>query len=92
MTSHVETAGPDGRPMPLAVQGLFARCTALLTNKDVGALILVAQTDELLDTGLPVDRFDLAERVAGELVATSRGVAAARERTDRLAALLGCAT
>jgi cyanophycin synthetase len=78
--------------MPLAVRGLFARCMALLMDKDVGALILVAQTDELLDTGLPIDRFDLAERIAGELVAIGGGGATARERTDRLAGLLGCAT
>lgn len=92
MTSHVETLGPGGAPMPLAIQGLFARCMALLMDKDVGALILVAQTDELLETGLPVDRFDLAEQIEGELVAVGRGGATARERTDRLAGLLGCAT
>ncbi|MBV6305376.1 hypothetical protein KVP10_10800 [Candidimonas humi] len=89
VTSHMETVGPDGGLVPLAAQGLFARCMALLMNKDVGALVLVAQTDELLDTGVPVDRLDLAERVAGECVAIGQGGATASERTDRLAALLG---
>ncbi|MCI2811108.1 hypothetical protein [Eoetvoesiella caeni] len=90
VTSHQETVEPGGGIMPLAAQGLFARSMALLMNKDVGALILVAHTDELLDTGLPVDRFDLAERVAGELVAIGAGGGTASERTDKLASLLGC--
>ncbi|OWT58226.1 hypothetical protein [Candidimonas nitroreducens] len=90
VTSHAETLGPGGVPMPLAIQGLYARCIALLADKAVGALILVAQTDELLGTGLPVDRFNLAERVVGELVATSHGGATPRDSTDRLAGLLGC--
>lgn len=87
VTTHAETLGPDGRVMPMAVRGLFARTMALLMNKEVGALILVAQTDELLETGLPVDRFDFAERVEGECVAVGAGSgeAAAQERTDRLA-------
>lgn len=90
VSSHEETVAPDGSMMPLAARGLFARSMALLMNKDVGALILVAHTDELLDTGLPVDRFDLAERVAGEFVATGRSGETARERTEKLASLLGC--
>lgn len=90
LTSHEVTVGPCGSVMPLAVRGLFARSMALLMNKEVGALILVAHTDELLDTGLPVDRFDLAERVAGEFVAIGQGGETAGERTDQLASLLGC--
>jgi len=90
VSSHEETVAPNGSIMPLAVRGLFARSMALLMNKDVGALILVAHTDELLDTGLPVDRFDLAERVAGEFVAIGRNGETARERTEKLASLLGC--
>ncbi|HWK54514.1 MAG TPA: hypothetical protein VNR18_09095 [Hyphomicrobiales bacterium] len=64
LTSGAETVGPDGCLMPLAVQGLFERSLALLMNKRVGALILVAQPDELRHTGLPVDRFDFIEQVA----------------------------
>jgi cyanophycin synthetase len=90
VTSHEETVAPSGSLMPIAVRGLFARSMALLMNKDVGALILVAHTDELLYTGLPVDRFDLAEWVADELVAVVQSGETARERTQQLARLLGC--
>lgn len=64
ITSHAETVGPDGRLMPLAVQGLFARSLALLMNKRVGALILTAHADELRQRGLPVERFDFVEQIA----------------------------
>ena len=37
-------------------KGLFDRVFALLMNRDVEFLIMVVQTDELLHSGLPVDR------------------------------------
>ncbi|WP_341304873.1 hypothetical protein [Pseudomonas sp. TMP25] len=55
LTSHNLTLGPAGAPIPMAQEGLFARCLALLGDKTVEALVLVIQTDELLQTGLPVD-------------------------------------
>jgi len=36
-------------------QSLYKRYKALLLNKQVGAIILVVQTDELLYSGLPVN-------------------------------------
>lgn len=85
VTNHETTLEPDGRIMPLAVRGLFARCMALLMNKNVGALILVAQTDELLELGFPVDRFDLVERTDDELVIVSGAGESVKEQTEELA-------
>jgi len=85
VTSHAATEDAGGNPMPLAVSGLFARCMALLMNRHVEALILLVQTDELLETGLPVDRLDRVERIPDEPVSLrSTHPLAAREATDRL--------
>lgn len=73
VTSHSLTQDPCGKAIPMAAQGLFARCTALLMNKNVGAIVMAVQTDEFLETGLPVDRLDRVERAAGELIAWKAG-------------------
>ncbi|WP_188628543.1 hypothetical protein [Oceanisphaera marina] len=59
VTSHNVTLDASGAVMAMAQEGLFARCTALLGNRAVAALVLVVQTDELLDIGLPIDAVDL---------------------------------
>ncbi|MEW6319438.1 MAG: carboxylate--amine ligase, partial [Pseudomonadota bacterium] len=56
LTSHAQTLNGRQKPMPLPQLGLFQRALALLMNRDVEALILVIQSDELRYTGLPVDR------------------------------------
>lgn len=61
LTSHERTHTVNGDLWPMAARGIYARCTALLMNRRVGALILVVQNDELLHTGLPVDRADRVE-------------------------------
>nr|VFK25063.1 MAG: hypothetical protein BECKMB1821G_GA0114241_101120 [Candidatus Kentron sp. MB]VFK29808.1 MAG: hypothetical protein BECKMB1821I_GA0114274_101210 [Candidatus Kentron sp. MB]VFK74952.1 MAG: hypothetical protein BECKMB1821H_GA0114242_101310 [Candidatus Kentron sp. MB] len=58
LTSHRLTITPSDQPIPFPFESLFNRTTALLMNKDVEVLIFVVQTDELLITGLPMDRFD----------------------------------
>jgi cyanophycin synthetase len=89
VTSHALTEDPCGNAVQMAAQGLFARCMALLMNKNVGAIVMAVQTDELLETGLPVDRLDRVERAAGELIAWK---AASRDRrpgeTEKTVALL----
>ena len=55
VTSHALTLAPSGVLMPMALQGLHARCLALLSDKHVEALVLLVQTDEVLHNGLPVD-------------------------------------
>jgi hypothetical protein len=45
----------------------------------------VAQTDELLELGFPVDRFDLVERTDDELVIVSGAGESVKEQTEELA-------
>jgi len=68
LTSHQETLDRHGNAMSIACQGLFERTLALLMNRDVEALILVLQTDELLHTGVPVDSFARISRTEGKIV------------------------
>ena len=56
LTSHQITLAPNGDRIIYPFEGLFKRCQALLTNLQVEAIVLVVQTDELLESGLPVDR------------------------------------
>lgn len=56
MAGHERVIAADGHEMPVAANGLFGRALALLLDAEVDALVLVVQTDELLRTGLPVDR------------------------------------
>jgi cyanophycin synthetase len=58
MTTHSQTWDADGAVMSLNAQGLFDRALALLLDARVEALLMVVQTTELLQTGLPVDRID----------------------------------
>lgn len=58
LTSHAMTLEPSGRERISASRSLQQRSRALLLDRDVGALLLVVQTDELATTGLPVDRID----------------------------------
>lgn len=86
LTSHDFTLDDRGDPFPIANGGSFDRSLALLMNPDVKALIVVAQTDEWLHTGLPVDRFDKIHLCDGELTtldaSTFNGMAA-KERLFR---------
>lgn len=91
VTSHTMTVDPSGKPVPLALWGLFARCMALLVDRRVGALVLLVQTDELLETGLPVDRLDRVERIAGELIRDRSTHQASPEQTDRIDRVLSAA-
>lgn len=69
LTSHAITLNGRQEPMPLPQPGLFQRALALLMNRDVEALILVIQSDELLYTGLPVDRIDEIHPCSGDIAA-----------------------
>jgi cyanophycin synthetase len=65
VTSHAHTLDPLGASCTISCEGLFERVLALLMNRQVGALVLVVQTDELLTTGLPVDRLASVQLVQG---------------------------
>jgi cyanophycin synthetase len=67
LSSHQETIDSWGMNMSFPFQGLFRRCRALLVDRRVDVLILVVQTDEWLDTGLPVDRFSRMTSMEFEL-------------------------
>lgn len=58
LTSHAETLTETGEATVVSASGLYGRCLALLTDPGVEALVMVIQTDELLETGLPVGRID----------------------------------
>ncbi|MDP2109428.1 MAG: hypothetical protein Q8N48_00825 [Thiobacillus sp.] len=69
LTNHVQTLNGRQELMPLPQPGLFQHALALLMNRDVEALILVIQTDELLYAGLPVDRIDEIHPCTGDIAA-----------------------
>lgn len=52
------TFGESGEEVPMLLRGLHARTRALLMSASVGALILVVNDDEFLDTGLPLECVD----------------------------------
>ncbi len=71
ISSHEITLAPSGGAMQLRLHGLYARTRALLLNREVDALLLVVQTDELLRTGMPVDRIDRFNCVGPSLMASA---------------------
>jgi cyanophycin synthetase len=56
LTSQAQTISSQREAVLMAFTGVFNRSVALLMNSDVEALILVVQDNELLTTGLPVDK------------------------------------
>lgn len=58
VTSHATTQSPAGGEIAFGGLGLYERCLALTRDLEVEAIIMVIQGDELLRTGLPVDRID----------------------------------
>lgn len=61
LTSHEISVAPTGCDVQFAMKGLYHRCRAMLVDSRVEALVLVVQTDELLECGLPVDCIDRIE-------------------------------
>lgn len=50
------TVRPDGSLLATTAKGLYLRARALLLDRNVDSIVLVAENDRLLETGLPVDR------------------------------------
>ncbi len=67
LTSESLTIDSSGSEVSFPYHSLFRRCRALLMNRDVEELILVVQTDEFLQTGLPADRFNSVTAVDDEI-------------------------
>lgn len=74
LTSHQLTQNEAGNMNPMACDGLFLRCRALLIDKAVGAIMLVIQTDELIRKGFPVDILDKVEQVDTEVAGDLEGL------------------
>ena len=56
LTSHDLSLDAAGRPLPMALESCYERCRALLMDRAAEAIVLVVQTDEFAQLGLPVDR------------------------------------
>jgi hypothetical protein len=67
VTSAERTLDGNGQDRPMPFTSLYRRARALLLSRQVQALILVVQTDEFLDTGLPVECLDSLVEAGGAL-------------------------
>ena len=92
LTSHATTLGGDGCAHSLDKSGIFDRASALLLDRRLEHLLLVVQTDELLQTGLPFDRITRLEVHAQETLSGFQGdatdQAALRGSMEQVRALL----
>lgn len=68
LTNHEVTENPLGMLQPMTRTGAFFRTRALLMNNRVETIVLVLQTDEWLETGLPVDLISRLEVINDMLV------------------------
>lgn len=89
LTTHQITYGLEDKPRQFAgTNSLLMRCRALLVDKDVDSILLVVQTDELLQAGAPVHRISKLNIVNHELSVVSdsalRATAADVEQTIAL--------
>jgi cyanophycin synthetase len=64
LTSHAATLTPAGGEAPMPFISLYRHSRALLLDRRVETLLLVIQTEELLRSGLPVDRIDRLTQTA----------------------------
>jgi len=70
LTSHELSLTPEGDEINLPFNSLCNRCLALLLNRRVEALILVVQTNELLQTAMPIDRINKLNKIGASLLST----------------------
>ena len=71
LSSHQLTLDSAGREIIFPFHGLFHRCRALLLDNRVEAIVLVIQTDEILSSGMPIDRIDKLTNI-GEMIYSSK--------------------
>jgi cyanophycin synthetase len=83
ITSHEMTLTATGVEMQFPFNSLTRRCQALLMDRRVDAILLVVQTDELLRSGLPLDRIKCCT-VSGDALKQVRS----RDARKNLLALL----
>lgn len=58
VTSAGRTENAQGDALPMRCNSLFERCIALTMNLRVQAMVMLVDSDELLRTGMPLDRID----------------------------------
>jgi len=83
LPSHRLTRAPDGRDMAMPFNGLARRSHALLLDRRVEAIVVVAQTGELLHIGGPIDRIVRLE-IVNDRISVPDGDAQAAPRLVRL--------
>jgi D-alanine-D-alanine ligase-like ATP-grasp enzyme len=71
------TLDGDGAELPMPIGGLYRRARALVLSSEVEALVLAVQTDELIHTGLPLERVD-------RVIEVDRNVASVRDSSSVL--------
>lgn len=92
LAAHDACVGPGGAPVTLAADGLSDRVRALLMRPDAGALVIAVRTDEWLNSGLPVHRFDRVTVLDEPLLSLEPGSDADEPaRRRRLAGMLRAA-
>jgi len=57
----------DGKPYMMSLDGVYARCTALILWQDIDALVIAVQDTEFLYTGLPFDKVTSVCDAGGKL-------------------------
>lgn len=87
LSNHMLTEDPNGIPWPIMGQGVSLRVGALLMDKQVEAIVLILQTDECLEHGLPVDSISRLEIVDDALV-SNNGMLITQDRVSQLLTLL----
>ncbi|MAT50277.1 MAG: carboxylate--amine ligase [Porticoccaceae bacterium] len=90
LSSYCLTLDSQGGQIPVPGEGLYGRCRSLLLNRRVDRIILVLHNDELLTSGLPVDRIDTLVIDDDELV-DGNGHPLAMAARQRLLALVRAA-
>lgn len=73
LVSAEQVLMPTGAPQMMPLIGLYARCRALVLSPDVEALVLVVQSDEFMQTGLPFDRISSLHEADSALVSFPQG-------------------
>ncbi len=63
LTTHDTTLAPSGEEWIFPFQGAYRRVRAMVLSSTVDAIVLVVQTDEFVDSGLPLESVDRVVKV-----------------------------
>jgi len=88
LTTATRTWTPSGEDWPMSATGLYSRCRGLILSAEMDALVCVVQTDEFLETGLPLEVLTNIHEAGDGLLSFREGHALDEARTGRLRALM----